>query len=117
MKHILFFFCFIAIMAAACKSEPEHPIHGKWKLFYVNDEDVSTNPDEILMEFKEDGTIINTADGQKSTGKFLISDDTTQISVMEGGKVITEYKIYQLNQEELVLEEGYDFVTFRKIDQ
>jgi hypothetical protein len=107
----------IFFLLYSCKGEPVHPIYGKWKLSHVNDELVIDNPDEIYMEFFEDGSVHNISKDFNLTGKFLISDDTTQITILENGKVMDQYKVKFLSSEELVIEEGKDLVKFKKMEE
>lgn len=102
--------------SSSSEDEPtKHAIIGKWQLAQVGDSIVIENPHVIGMEFTEDGKIIQRDGPQVYEAKYMLSDDTTTISVMEGGKVVEEFKVRSLTQQELVLEEGYDGIKFVKI--
>src|SRR3989344_6722123 len=114
MLRFLLIFSISSILLG-CTSEPQHPLYGKWKLAQVADSIVVDNPDEVTLEFFEDGKMVSTGGPEKAYGTYLLSDDTTQISVLEGGKVIDELKILQLTKDELLIAEGKDFVRFVKV--
>lgn len=115
MKRLLLYFS-VSLFLFGCSSTPSHPLYGKWKLAQVADSIVVNNPDEVTLEFFEDGKIISTGGPEKAYGTYLISDDTTQISILEAGKVIDELKILQLTKDELLIAEGKDFVRFIKVE-
>lgn len=107
----------VAILWSSCSHQPAHPLYGKWKLAQVADSIVINNPDEITIEFLEDGRVITTGGPEAATeGKFMVSDDTTQISILEGGKVVDELKILQLTQQDMIIAEGKESVRFVKVE-
>lgn len=123
MLRFLYVFTGLTVLFFGCnntseKSEPEkltHPLHGKWKLAIAGDSVVVNNEYEIFMEFTEDGKIINSTPDERVEGTYIISDDTSLITVMEGGKPVTEYKIFFLTHSDLAIKEGEDIVKFVKV--
>jgi len=118
MKAIRILFLSVCSLFFSCSGneEPEkHPVVGKWHLSYVDDSSVIDNPHIIGMEFREDGTIRQVDGGVSYEAKYIISDDTTSISVIEGGKPVTEFKLRLLTRERMEMEEGFHVVTFLKV--
>lgn len=112
---VLFFSCNNSSETSSEPKKPTHPLHGKWKLAIAGDSLVLNNSYEIYMEFKEDGKIINSTPDERVEGTYIISDDTSLITVMEGGKPITEYRIHYLSYTDLAIKEGEDIVKFVKV--
>lgn len=123
MPRFLYVFTCLTVLFFSCnnpaeKTEPEkptHPLHGKWKLAIAGDSVVVNNDYEIFMEFTEDGKIINSTPDERVEGTYILSDDTSLITVMEGGKPVTEYKIFFLTHSDLAIKEGEDIVKFVKV--
>jgi len=124
MHKILYVLVCFSVLFFGCNNSPEkqqepekstHPLHGKWKLAIAGDSVVVNNEYEIFMEFTEDGKIINSTPDEKVEGTYILSDDTTLITVMEGGKPITEYRIFFLTHTDLAIKEGNDIVKFVKV--
>lgn len=111
-----FYFIFFLLLLFSCQSKSTHPLYGKWKLAQVADSIVFENPDEITMEFFENGDLISLGGPEPGYGTFLVSDDTSQITIFEEGKVIDELKILQLTKTEMLIAEGKDFVRFVKVE-
>ena len=112
---VLIFGCNSASEEKSSAEKPTHPLHGKWKLAIAGDSVVLNNDYEIYMEFTEDGKIINSSPDEIAEGNYILSDDTSLITVMEGGKPVTEYKIFYLTESDLAIKEGEDIIKFVKV--
>lgn len=112
LLSLLLFSC----ASSEVEQEKLHPLIGRWQLAQVNDSVVIENPYVIGMEFTNDGRIIQRDGAAVYEAKYMISDDTTTISILEGGKVVEEFKLRSLSDKRMVIEEGYDGITFLKLN-
>jgi hypothetical protein len=58
--------CCSAMMFSSCSKKTSNSIIGKWQV----------QGQKATVEFKSDGTMINSAEGHAPTGKYTFSDDT-----------------------------------------
>ncbi|MFZ5555087.1 MAG: hypothetical protein ACOZCO_18395 [Bacteroidota bacterium] len=112
---VLFFACSGGNSSIPGEEKSTHPLHGKWKLAVAGDSVVVNNKNEMFLEFTPEGKIINISEGERVEGTYIVSDDTTLITVMEGGKPVTEYKVYYLTETDLAFKEDEDIVKFVKV--
>ena len=118
VKKISFLLFAGALLAfASCKdSKSGHPIWGTWKLEMAGDSVVFNDPNGIQMLFSEDGRITTIDYPDTLKADYMVSNDTTVITILEEGKVIVSYNVHYLDYEKLILKEGYDLIQFKKIE-
>ncbi len=113
MRYLCLLLLLIGLVA--CSSRPAHPLHGKWKLTQVADSVVAENPIEITMEFFPDGKIKRQVGDELIEAEYIVSEDTSRISIIEKGKLVVELDIARLDGETLLLRDESDPVWFTRV--